>query len=87
MKVYVISYYVEPGEAGVTGVFRGKKKAEKHFSALLRDAWSVEVDQGSRCKAEIKEMVKAALKDGFFDYPGDGCGPRPWYALNEEEVQ
>ena len=87
MKIYIIHYYVEPGEAGINSVHSTKEKAEKLLIALLEDAFAVELEQGDLTKADLKKKINAAVKDGFFEYPGDGCGPNPWYEITEEEVR
>ncbi len=84
MKLYVISYYVEPGEAGVTGIYRKEATAKKVFEMLCRDVWCCDADL---TKKDLDAKVKAALKDRFFEYPGDGCGPNPWYDLECLEIE
>jgi hypothetical protein len=86
MKVYVVSYYVEPGEAGVNSIWKNKKDAEKRFEACVRDAWAVNIDLKDITPADLRAKVKKALKEGFHEYPGDGCGPNPWYGLTEETL-
>lgn len=84
MKVHVITYFYEDGEAGVTAIYKDKKKAENHFSRLVRGTWE---GCDEKTETEIKAIVKKALKAGFHEYPGSGCGAQPWYSLDVEEVQ
>jgi hypothetical protein len=83
MRVHVITYFCEDGEAGVTAIYRSRRKAESHFKQLVRGCW----EGDDKSKKEIEAEVKKAIKAGFYEYPGSGCGPQPWYDLAVEEVQ
>jgi len=83
MKVYIITYYVGEGSAGVNSVWKSKTDAETRFECCIRDTFDC-LDEPERV---VKSAVKKALKSGRHDYVGDGCGDNPWYELSEEEVQ
>ena len=83
MKVHVITYFTGEGRAGVSAIFKSKKKAEKHFTCCVEETF----DGSDESEAVIDAAVKKALKDGFFEYSGDGSGDNPWYDLSEEEVR
>jgi hypothetical protein len=84
VKVYITHYFVEDGEAGINGVFLKKADAEKRLKLLIEGTYNPDEPP---TKKELAADIKKALKDGFFEYSGSGCGPNPWYALTEEEVQ
>ncbi len=76
MKVYVVTYYVEEGEAGINSVWKNKKDAQRRFEACVR--YTFEGDDVE--PSVIRAAVKKALKTGRHDYSGSGCGhDNPWY--------
>jgi hypothetical protein len=84
LKVHIITYFVEDGEAGINSVFRDKRRAKTHFAAIVRETFEGDDDV---TKKEIDAAVKTALKEGYHEYTGSGCGARPWYKLTTEDVQ
>jgi hypothetical protein len=81
MKVHIVTYFNGEGAAGVSAVFAKKSDAKKHFKLCVENTF-----EGAR-ESVNKEEVAKALKDGFYEYCGDGHDDNPWYELTEEVVQ
>jgi len=83
MKVYIITYYVGEGSAGVNSVWKSKTDAETRFECCIRDTF----DDSGEPERVVKSAVEEALKTGHHDHTGDGSDDNAWYELSEEEVQ
>jgi hypothetical protein len=83
MKVYVIHYFVEDGEAGISAIFADRAKAKEHFAACVRGTF----EGSDETPEEVDAAVAKALEKKFHDYPGSGSGARPWYELSVSVVR
>jgi hypothetical protein len=84
MKVHVISYFIEDGNAGITAIYKSKKKAIKHYTNCVLDTLDPD---NNLTKREKDAIVAKAIKEGRHEYMGSGQGEMPWYELSEETVK